>query len=158
MLVLVFHLGDDKYIVKHEKVKEISPMVMLKKIPHSPAYFAGLFNYRGLIVPVIDLCQLIQKRFCQMRLSTRIIIVESDLKNDAPEIFGFMAERVTDAIRKPENAFVSPSIKMPGASILGDFVMEQEKMIPCIDLNKLSNQMHQLHWVENHISHVSNAD
>ena len=30
MLVLVFHLGDDKYIVKHEKVKEISPMVMLK--------------------------------------------------------------------------------------------------------------------------------
>ena len=76
MLVLLFYLGDVTYTIKCDKVREIAPMVALKTMPHAPDFFAGLFNYRGMIVPVIDLCQLIQGRPCQIRLSTRIILVD----------------------------------------------------------------------------------
>lgn len=142
MLVLVFYLGDNKYMTKYDKIREISPMVVLKKIPHSPDYFAGFLNYRGMVVPVIDLCQLIQGQVCQIRMSTRIILVDYTKEDSTQEVFGFIAERVTEAVRKPENAFVSSGVNMQETLYLKDFVMEQEKMIQCIDLELLSNQFH----------------
>ena len=51
MLVLLFYLGDVMYTMKCEKVREVAPLVKLKEMPHTPDYFAGLFNYRGVIVP-----------------------------------------------------------------------------------------------------------
>ena len=42
MLILFFYLGDVKYSIKCEKVREVAPMVTLKDVPNTPEYFAGL--------------------------------------------------------------------------------------------------------------------
>ncbi|MFH1953836.1 MAG: chemotaxis protein CheW [Pseudomonadota bacterium] len=139
MLALLFYLGDTMYTMKCEKVREVAPMVKLKQVPHTPDYFAGLFNYRGVIVPVIDLRRLIQGQPCQMRLSTRIILVDYVRDDHTPYILGLMAERVTEAVRKSENAFVSPGLSMQEAPFLGGFVMENKEMIQYIDLDLLPN-------------------
>ena len=138
MLVLVFFLGDDKYMVACEKIREISPMVELKKMPHSPAFFAGFFNYRGQGVPVIDLRQLVQNTPCERRLSTRIILINYITHDNVPDIFGFIAERVTETVKKSEEAFIFPPVNFQETPYLSGFVMEDEKMIQCIDLNVLS--------------------
>ncbi|MDM8550473.1 chemotaxis protein CheW [Desulfobacterales bacterium HSG2] len=137
MLILLFYIGNVMYTIKCDNVREIAPMVMLKEIPHTPDFFAGFFNYRGTIVPVIDLCQLIQGCPCQMRLSTRIILVDYMGKDNMPHILGLMAERVTETIRKPKDAFVLPGIRSEQAPYLGGIVMEQKKMIQYIDLDRL---------------------
>lgn len=139
MLILLFYIGDVMYTIKCEKVREIAPMVKLKEIPHTPDFFAGFFNYRGLIVPVIDLCQLIQGRPCRMRLSTRIILIDYTGKDKTSHILGLMAERVTETVRKPEESFVIPGIRSDHAPYLGGIVMEQKKMIQYIDLDRLPN-------------------
>ncbi len=136
-LALLFYIGDVKYTIKCEKIREIAPMVSLKPVPHTPEFFAGYFNYRGDIVPVIDLCQLIQGIPCCMRLSTRIILVNYMGKNDIPHIVGLIAERVTETMRKPEDAFVLPGIKSKEAPYLRGIVMERGEMIQYIDLNLL---------------------
>ncbi|MCP4700708.1 MAG: purine-binding chemotaxis protein CheW [Gammaproteobacteria bacterium] len=142
MLVLVFYLGDDKYIIKYEKVREISPMVALKSVPHSPDYFAGVFNYRGMMVPVVDLRCFIQGQPCRRALSTRIILVDYLRADNTPDVFGLIAERITEAVRKPDKAFVSPGINMQQeAPYLASFVMEQENMIQCIDLDVLPDSL-----------------
>lgn len=125
------------YTIKCDNVREIAPIVMLKEIPHTPDFFAGFFNYRGAIVPVIDLCQLIQGCPCQMRLSTRIILVDYMGRDKTSHILGLMAERVTETIRKPADAFVLPGIRSEQAPYLGGIVMEQKKMIQYIDLDRL---------------------
>ncbi|MFH1242660.1 MAG: chemotaxis protein CheW [Pseudomonadota bacterium] len=137
MLVLFFYLGDVKYSIKCDKVREVAPMVNLKEVPNTPKYFAGLFNYRGMIVPVVDLCQLIQGRPCKMRLSTRIILVDYQRDDNTHYVLGLMAERVTEAVRKSEDSFVSPGINMGRAPYLGGIVMEEKKMIQYIDLDLL---------------------
>jgi len=137
MLVLVFYLGDTMYTMKCERVREVAPMVKLKEVPHTPDYFAGLFNYRGVVVPVIDLRQLIQGRPCQMRLSTRIILVDYLRDDHTPYIIGLVAERVTEAIRKSQDAFVAPGLIMQEAPYLGGFVMQDKEMIQYIDLDLL---------------------
>ncbi|QTA87369.1 chemotaxis protein CheW [Desulfonema magnum] len=139
MLILLFYIGNIMYTIKCEKIREIAPMVVLKDIPHTPDFFAGYFNYRGIIVPVIDLCQLVQGRACEMRLSTRIILVDYKGKNDTSHPLGLIAERVTETVRKPEDAFVLPDIRSEQAPYLGGIVMEKKKMIQYIDLDLLPN-------------------
>ena len=148
MLVLLFYLGDTMYTMKCERVREVAPMVKLKEVPHTPDYFAGLFNYRGIVVPVIDLRRLIQSQPCQMRLSTRIILVDYLRDDNTPYIIGLMAERVTEAVRKSEDAFISNGLSMHDAPYLGGFVMEDKEMIQYIDLDLLPEKFQFLPMLE----------
>lgn len=154
MLVLRFYLGDIMYVMRSDRVKEVAPMVNLKKIPHAPDSLAGLFNYRGRIVPVIDLCQLIHGYPCRMRLSTRIILI--DFPN--PPVLGIMAERVTEAINKSEEAILSPGIVMHNAPYLGGIVMEQKDMVHYIDLDRLASNLNFLPMLQNTTTHGAEID
>ncbi len=149
MLVLLFHLGDITYTMKCDRVREVAPIVKLKAAPHAPDYVAGLFNYRGVVVPVIDLRRLIQDQPCEMRMSTRIILVDY-LKNDnTPYILGLMAERVTETARKDESAFLTPGLHMKEAPYLGSLVMEDNEMIQYVDLDLLPESFQFLPTLEN---------
>lgn len=69
MLLLLFHLGDERYIIDSIKVIEIIPQVQLRKRYKAPKYVAGVFNYRSKIVPALDLCYLIGDYPCRHCLS-----------------------------------------------------------------------------------------
>ncbi|HKI50021.1 MAG TPA: chemotaxis protein CheW [Desulfobacteria bacterium] len=137
MLVLLFYLGDTMYTMKCDRVREVAPIVKLKEVPHAPDYVAGLFNYRGVIVPVIDLRRLIQGEPCEIRMSTRIILVDYVKEDNTPYILGLMAERVTETARREENAFVAPGLHMKEAPYLGSLMMEEKEMIQYVDLDLL---------------------
>ena len=142
MLLLVFYLGDEKYLIQHDNIREISPMVVLKKMPLMPDYFAGFFNYRGQVVPVVDLCQFIQGYPCRMQLSTRIMLVDYQKTNQSSAILGLMAEKLTEAIRKPTVTFISSGPVLPKSRYLKGFVIERDKMIPCLNLETLLKQLY----------------
>ena len=137
MLILLFYLGEAMYGIHCEKIREICPSVKLEKIPHAPEYFAGLFKYRGALVPVIDLRRLIQDKPCDMRLSTRIILIDFKNEDDTAYVVGFMAERVTETVRQPREAFVSSGVNLDGVPFLGGIVMENDHMVQMIDLDRL---------------------
>jgi len=100
--MLLFHAGDSLYALDSSQVVEVIPMVVLRKINHVPDYVAGVFNYHGTIVPVIDLCHLIQGTACRSRFSTRIIMVNYTAKNGGHHRLGLMAERVTETLSRPD--------------------------------------------------------
>ena len=50
-------------------------MVIPRKVDHVPSYVVGIFNYRGRLVPMIDLCRLLNGTDCRPRLSTRVMMV-----------------------------------------------------------------------------------
>ena len=54
MLLLLFHLGSELYAIESSQVIDIIPTVNLRPLHHVPDYVAGLFNYRGKFIPVID--------------------------------------------------------------------------------------------------------
>ena len=62
MLFLLFELGQDRYALDVRQVAEVLPLVEFKRIPQAPPFVAGLLNYRGDPVPVIDLSQLTLSR------------------------------------------------------------------------------------------------
>ena len=138
MLMLLFNLGQDRYAIETSQILEVISMVNLQKVPHVPDYVLGTFIYRGLITPVIDLRKLIQGEPCQIRLSTRIIIVNfKNAHDNKDQIRAFMVERLTENIRKQEVELADPGIKVDSASYLGKIIKDEQGMIQCICIEHL---------------------
>ena len=52
---LTFNLGEELYGVNILKVQEIKGYTTATKIPNTPDYLKGMLNFRGTIVPIVDL-------------------------------------------------------------------------------------------------------
>ena len=57
-LFLVFRIGNERYALQAIEVAEVLPRLPLKPIAQAPDWVAGVFAYRGAVVPVIDLSAL----------------------------------------------------------------------------------------------------
>ena len=157
--MLLFCLKNERYALESKQIVEIVPLVEIKKIPHAPDYISGVFNYRGQIVPIVDLCQLIQGRPCHTHLSTRIILVNyfhnptaetaaanlllerqnpAEATSEQPgSILGLMAEQVVETLNKPEAEFVDAGVSVKTAPYLGKMIMDAQDMIQCVRVEYL---------------------
>ncbi len=77
MLLLTFRAADNLYAINVARVVEVVPRINLRQLPHAPSFLTGVFDYRGKVVPVVDLGVLLGSQNCRDRLSTRIILVNS---------------------------------------------------------------------------------
>jgi chemotaxis-related protein WspB len=75
MLLITFRAAESLFALDIARVVEVVPRINLRQFPHAPAFIAGLFDYRGTVVPVIDLGILLGSEACRNRLNTRIILV-----------------------------------------------------------------------------------
>jgi chemotaxis-related protein WspB len=148
MLILIFHIGNSLYAIDSSHVVEVIPRVTYREMPYVPKYVAGLFNYRGAIVPVIDLCQLIRGTPSKPYLSTRVIMVSYPDKDDRLQYIGLMAERVIKTMNKPEIEFVSSGIQTSKAAYLGGMMMDEKGMIQHIDLDRLFADLKPIKFLE----------
>ena len=147
MLMLLFYVGGDRYALDTKRVIEVIPRVTLKKVYHAPEYIAGLFNYRGCLVPVIDFCHLINGTPSHPYLSTRIILINCQGSNQSQpqspnegsitRILGLMAERVTDTLNKSEREFINPGIKVEDSPYLGEMITDEQGMIQFLQVENL---------------------
>src|SRR5207248_107653 len=75
MLVLTFQVGPEPLALDIRRVREVVPRVRLRPVSGAPAWLAGVFVYRGRVVPVLDLHRLAGGGECPPHLSSRIILV-----------------------------------------------------------------------------------
>ncbi len=140
MLFLLFQLGHDRYALEASRVVEILPFVELKRIPRAPAGVAGIFNYRGQPVPVVDLCELTLGRPASERLSTRILVVNYPDAAGQNHLLGLVAENATEMVHKQESDFVNPGVKMDSAPFLGRVILDDEGVIQRIHDQRLLSE------------------
>jgi len=74
VLHLIFRLDGDAYALEAARIVEILPLIETLRAPSASAGGAGAINYRGVIVPVVDLAVMTLGRPSQRRLSTRIVL------------------------------------------------------------------------------------
>jgi chemotaxis-related protein WspB len=136
MLVITFQVGSDHLALDVRRVREIVPCVRLQAVACSPSWLAGVFIYRGQIVPVIDLHRLLGTGECPNRLSTRIILVPHVLDGQE-RLVGLLAALVADVrdIQPPSSA---PShLESPGRPALGSVLVEGQQIIHLVELERL---------------------
>lgn len=152
MLLLLLQINEERYAIATQQVIEVLPLVVLKTLPHTPEYIAGIFNYKGLIVPVIDLCQLIRGKRCSEDFSTRIVLVNywgsghtTTSKSETPHLIGLIAERVVETLQISETKIVDANIEIDAASYLGKIILDDQGMIQCIRTDYLLSEAEYVH-------------
>ncbi len=135
MMLLLFKVRDDRYGIDVKSIIEVMPSVPVQRIPKVPDYFAGLLNYRGGVVPVLDLSQLIDHCTSKPCLSTRIILVESPGEQHPP--LGLLAEGATETIKVAADDFSHTSIGVEGEAFVDGMIMNETGMIRLVNLDNL---------------------
>lgn len=115
MLILEFQVGDQSFGVDFQRIVEVTPLAKLRSVPHAPAYLAGLLQFRGQAVPVVDLNRLLGAVPTEPRLSTRIILVEPA---KGRPLVGLRAEHVSD-LKEARDGPTGSELSVPGAPYLG---------------------------------------
>lgn len=137
MLFLLFRLGKDRYALETGSVVEVLPMVQWKTIPRTVAGVAGVFNYHGSPVPLIDLRALALSKPSRRWMSTRIIIVEHTGEAQERHLLGLLAERATGMIRRSEEDFIDSGVSVASAPYLGPVTMDERGIIQRVEVKRL---------------------
>ncbi len=137
MLFLTFQLANDRYALDASQIAEVLPLVGIKQIPQAPTGVAGLVDYRGAAVPVIDLCQLALGRPSAERLSTRIIVVRYPDGGGDTQLLGLVAEKATGMMRREPSDFVESGIANERAAYLGPVTSDRRGLVQRIEVTRL---------------------
>ena len=118
------------------EVVEVAPLVKLKKIPVAPDFVAGLMNYRGAGIPVLDLGKFIDDVPAENKFSTRIIIVKNPFKAHRNKCIGLIASNVTESIKTNITKPPSTGILIDTSWSAGEDAPDTKDMIQWFDLRK----------------------
>ncbi|MBC2594528.1 purine-binding chemotaxis protein CheW [Ruficoccus amylovorans] len=136
MLIILFQLGPRRYGLDSQRVVEIVPAMPVREVPGTPAAVKGIFEYRGKILPVIDLCQLTVGRPAEIFLSTRYLVVEAN--GGSGQLVALLAEKVTDTLTVDEAALLDPGLRPPEAPHLGRVLKDARgELVQCVEVEEL---------------------
>ncbi len=90
-----FKIGKEQFAISVYRVLEIIQFEHLTKIPNSSDYIPGVMNFRGAIVPIINM----HKRFSLSDTHEgKIVIVVDVQENDQNVLMGLLVDDVSDVI------------------------------------------------------------
>lgn len=145
MLYVQLFLDDYRYILSTADVIEITPWVKLTKVPKVPGYISGLCSYRGMSIPVIDLCELFLNRSCKKMLSTRIIFMKLQSDDNDDKIIGVLVEKATEIVSLDEDSFMNPGLYGTDMPHVGPVVADEKglvtQILPKEIISKVDNNL-----------------
>jgi chemotaxis-related protein WspB len=136
MLALLVSAGEQRYALPCSRVREVVSNVALEPLPRAADALAGILNYRGELVPVLDLGLLLADVRCQERLSTRIVMFDQRTDSGETRALGLRAERVTDTkrlkVERRSNVAVHDSIYVT------EVLLEEVGLVKLLDLDRIA--------------------
>lgn len=137
MLFLQFRTGEDTYALDSRRVVRVLPAARLKRLPAGPQAVAGLLNFEGTPVPVLDLSALTLGRPSAQRLSTRIILTELPGPAGTRRLLGLLVEHATDTLHCGSADFAPAGFTPPAARYLGPVASTGGTLVQRLELEQL---------------------
>ena len=132
MLALTFQVGHERVALDVRRIQEVVPRVQLTPASGRPSWVAGVFVYRGQVVPVVDMHRMTGAGECPTHLSSRIIIVP--VPAGSGNLIGLLATQVADIREIPKTD--SPSLASPTAG-LGPPMADGTAILRVLDPDRL---------------------
>jgi len=78
---VILRFAGARYAVDMANVAEVVPVPVLTRIPGGPAWLSGVVNWRGRVLPVIDLRPLVGATLSPLPTSARLVVLaEADIE------------------------------------------------------------------------------
>ncbi|AQH00636.1 chemotaxis protein CheW [Burkholderia sp. KK1] len=141
MLFVQFTLGSDRYLLDSAQIERMLPLAPLKTLPGAPAWVAGVLDYEGASVPVIDLAALALARASHERLSTRLALVTYPRRDEhgatTPHRLGLLLEQATRTVTFDAASFIDAGIDTPHARYLGPLTRDEAGLLQWVRIEHL---------------------
>ena len=135
MKLLVFHIGADRYGLRLRDVVRVLPLLELKHLPLAPDTVAGLMDFHGRSVPVIDLCRASGLPSGADHFDTRIIVADYRAPEGTQHLLGLRAERVLGVQDVSEAQLADSGVR--AAPFLGQVAGDAQGMLQLVELDQL---------------------
>jgi chemotaxis-related protein WspB len=136
VLYLAMQIEGTRYVLDIAKVAEILPLVSLQELPRAPRGVAGIIDYGGEPVPVIDLSIVLANRPAHRRFNTRIVMVRF-ATGDESRLLALIAERATETMRRDPADFRDPQVKSTSPPDVWPVALDPDGPVYCMDVSRL---------------------
>jgi chemotaxis-related protein WspB len=137
MLLIMCHASDYRYAVDSRHVSEVLPRVVLHPLAHSAPWLAGLLVHHGTATPVMDLVQLTTGMPCANRLSSRIVVLQTELRGVVRRV-GILAEQV--GLGDIGDAARQSTEQTTGSTALGTLFLDERGLFELVDIPRLISE------------------
>ncbi|HLG56487.1 MAG TPA: chemotaxis protein CheW [Vicinamibacterales bacterium] len=137
MIFLLFQLDESRFALDARQVVEVLPLVDIRRIPQAPDGVAGIIDFRGTPVPVVDLSLIILGRPAHRLLSTRLVVVRSADHSGHTRFLGLIAERATGTLRREPADFIDSGVTTDGALYLGPVAADERGFVQWVDASQI---------------------
>jgi len=130
-------IGTESFAISVYKVLEIIQLENLTKVPNCSDFVPGVLNFRGSIVPVIDM----HKRFnAETPLSKdRMVVVVDIINKDKSVLMGLLVDQVTDVIEFEYKSIKSvPDLVIKyNPEFIEKFIEQEGKFIMVLNIDRV---------------------
>ena len=137
MVYLLFQIGADRYALDATGIAAVEPLVRLKRIPQAAAGVAGVVDYHGEPVPVVDLRAMALGQPAEESLSTRLVMARYRCADGQERLLGLLAEKATETAHYESKDFQEPGVAADGAPYLGPVVHDARGIVQRVEVARL---------------------
>ena len=128
----VFRLEDKSFAIPLANILRVVRMVMVKTIPETPQFLAGIINLAGDIVPVIDLRLLVGLPKRPVRLSDRLLIAKV-----GEHILAIIADEVLPILACQADEVTLPPFSIRQSAPIEAIIQQNSELIQVINLLRI---------------------
>ncbi len=136
---MVFQLQQASFGLPLECVSEVLRMLEITALPEAPVWLAGVFNFRGQIIPLIDLRLRLGLAALPYELNTPIMVVLS-----AGRLVGLIADCIEDVFDFPPASLAPPDALASLAHPVQALASLADRLVILLDLALLTTGLEDL--------------
>ena len=127
--ILVFELENQRYGLPVVDVIETIRAVTITPLPQAPSIVEGILNFRGTVVPVLDLRARFHQKPKALEIQDHLIIARTKERQVALRV-----DRATDLVRVPESDIEEAKKVAPGLDTLSGVARFSDGLVLIHDL------------------------
>ncbi|WP_425446548.1 chemotaxis protein CheW [Dethiothermospora halolimnae] len=134
---VIFKLGKEEYGIDIMNVKEIGPYQESIEVPNAPKFVQGIINFRGEVIPIINLKRRFNLPDKETDNNTRIIIINLKEKQ-----VGFIVDEASETMRLQDKD-IDPAPDIVGGvdkRYITGVGKSDDRLIILIDLEKILSE------------------
>jgi purine-binding chemotaxis protein CheW len=116
---LTFDLQGETFALEAGMVREVLDLLPETAVPGAPPFVGAVINFRGRIIPLVDLRLAFDMVVAEPTIDTRIVVIEHDLDGE-PTLIGLRADKVHEVTTITQDSTTEPP--RVGMRYRGDFI------------------------------------
>lgn len=134
---LIFGIGKELYAIHVTSVSNIIVTPAITRVPNAPAFYSGIINLRGEIIPVMNMRRRLGKMDDSNAQNSRIIILNLE---DGKHL-GIIVDEVNEVISFSDEELESPTPFMGDKdSIVRAIGKKNDELISIIEIDSILEQ------------------